>query len=104
MGITIIHMQSYSDFMGSKDSPMGFPHVIAHSNKKIIPYNGDRSEEDITKWLDKNSSVKKIVFKGGKKSRKHQLFHKITKKQVMKKKKKKKLKKVKKKKKKKKKK
>lgn len=94
--ITVIHMQSYSDFMGSKDSPMGFPHVIAHRNKKIIPYTGDRSEEDITKWLDKHSSVKKIVFKGGKKSRKHQLFHKITKKQVMKKNKRKTVKKVKK--------
>jgi gamma-glutamyl hydrolase len=78
--ITIIHMQSYSDFMGSKDSPMGFPHVVAHHNKKIIPYSGDRSEQDISEWLDKHSKTKKIVFRGGKKSFKIKTFHKITKK------------------------
>ena len=78
--ITIIHMQSYSDFMGSKDSPMGFPHVVAHRNQKIISYNGDRSEQDISNWLDKHSKTKKIVFRGGKKSLKYKTFHKITKK------------------------
>jgi gamma-glutamyl hydrolase len=78
--ISIIHMQSYSDFMGSKDSPMGFPHVVAHRDQKIIPYSGDRSEQDINKWLDKHSKTKKIVFRGGKKSRKYRIFNKITKK------------------------
>ena len=78
--ITIIHMQSYSDFMGSKDSPMGFPHVVAHQNQKITPYSGDRTEEDISKWLDKQSKTKKIVFRGGKKSLKYRTFNKITKK------------------------
>ena len=78
--ITIIHMQSYSDFMGSKDSPMGFPHVVAHRNQKIMSYNGDRSEQDISNWLDKHSKTKKIVFRGGKKSLKYKTFHKITKK------------------------
>lgn len=79
--LTIIHMQSYSDFMGSKDNPMGFPHVVTHNNKKINTYSGDRTKEDIIKWLDKHSNTKKIEFKGGKKSRKYNIFNKITKKQ-----------------------
>ncbi len=78
--LTIIHMQSYGDFMGSKDNPMGFPHVVTHNNKKITTYSGDRTKEDIIKWLDKNSNTKKIEFKGGKKSRKYNIFNKITKK------------------------
>ena len=58
--LTIIHMQSYSDFMGSKDSPIGFPHVVTHHDKKISSYSGDRSTEDISKWLNKHSNTKKI--------------------------------------------
>ena len=36
---------------------------------------GDRTEEDISKWLDKQSKTKKIVFRGGKKSLKYRTFN-----------------------------
>ena len=65
--ITLIHMDSYNNFMKNKDSPSGFPHVVIHKNSKIIPYSGDRSKSDILNWLNKN---KETVKNGGGKTRK----------------------------------
>ena len=74
--ITLIHMDSYNNFMKGKDSPSGFPHVVIHKNNKIIPYSGDRSESDISNWLSKNT---KLIKNGGAKTKK-----KIVKKKIVK--------------------
>ena len=62
-------MDSYNDFMPSKDHASGFPHVVIHKDNNIIPYSGDRSEADIINWFKKNSPAKQLVG-GGKKTTK----------------------------------
>jgi len=78
--ISLTHMDSYNDFMPSKDHASGFPHVVIHKDNNIIPYSGDRSEADIINWFKKNSPAKQLVG-GGKKTTKRRTNKRRTKKQ-----------------------
>ena len=70
--IALVHKDSMSDLKMPNEHIMGYPHIMGYVNNRENEYNGDRSEEDLIKFMIQNGgSNLKPKHNGGKRRRSH---------------------------------
>lgn len=69
--IALIHKDSMSELEMPSDHIMGYPHIMGYANNRESEYNGDRSEEDLMKFMIQNGGNHLKPKQGGGKKRRN---------------------------------